>query len=158
MQTVGLVMAEWETTPIDRRPMEILVDSIGLGAGACDRLAQLGLPARGINVSESPAVGNTFLNLRAELWFKAKAWFEKRDCIIPGDERLIGELTTCRYGFQPTSGKMRIESKEDMKRRGLRSPDAADALILSLASEASTALYGSQNSWTRKLESRLQVV
>jgi hypothetical protein len=160
MQTVGLVMAEWETTPLDKRPIEILVDSIGLGAGACDRLAQLGLPARGINVSESPAVGNTFVNLRAELWFKAKAWFEKRDCLIPNDDRLIGELSTIRYGFQEKTGKLKIESKEDMKRRGLRSPDAGDSFILSLASDSSTALYGTAagNSWSRKLVSRLQVV
>jgi hypothetical protein len=136
------------------------VDSIGLGAGACDRLAQLGLPARGINVSESPAVGNTFMNLRAELWFKAKAWFEKRDCLIPNDDRLIGELSTIRYGFQEKTGKLKIESKEDMKRRGLRSPDAGDSFILSLASDSSTALYGTAagNSWNRKLVSRLQVV
>jgi phage terminase large subunit len=45
MQTAGVVRAEWEATDPGRRPAEILVDSIGLGAGVVDRLRELGLPA-----------------------------------------------------------------------------------------------------------------
>ena len=40
-----------------QRPREILVDSIGLGSGVVDRALELGLPVRGINVSESPSYG-----------------------------------------------------------------------------------------------------
>jgi hypothetical protein len=122
MQLTGAVVAEWEALPSSQRPHEILVDSIGLGAGVVDRLRELGLPVRGINVSESPAMGTTYKNLRAELWYKTKAWFEARDCRIPLDEALVAELATVRYFFT-SNGKIQIESKDDIRKRGLKSPD-----------------------------------
>lgn len=161
MQTVGVVMAEWDATPHDRRPVEILVDSIGVGAGVVDRLRQLNLPARGINVSELPAMtGQNYLNLRTELWFKAKAWLEARNCSIPKDERLINELAVVRYGFQAGSQKTKVESKDEMKRRGIGSPDVADAFVLTFASEAGVALYGSSyvSNWQKPIRRRLALV
>jgi len=141
MQTCGVVKHDYDSLPREERPAEILVDSIGLGAGVCDRLRELGLPARGINVAESPSLGATYANLRAELWFRLKGWLEARDCRIPKDEALFGELVAPRYGFT-SSGRMKVEAKEDLKRRGLPSSDRADALCLTLATEAATALYG----------------
>jgi len=132
MQLTGAVVAQYEGTDFKERPSEILVDSIGLGAGVVDRLRELGLPARGINVSESPALGQTYLNLRAELWHKAKAWLEKRDCKLPNNEDLIAELATVRYQFT-SNGKIKIESKDDIRRRGMKSPDMADAFVLTFA-------------------------
>lgn len=122
MQLTGAVVAEWEALMPSQRPHEILVDSIGLGAGVVDRLRELGLPVRGINVSESPAMGTTYKNLRAELWYKCKAWFEARDCRIPADESLVAELATVRYFFT-SNGKIQIESKDDIRKRGMKSPD-----------------------------------
>lgn len=160
MQTSMMVKAEYDSTEEMRRPVEILVDSIGVGAGVVDRLRELGLPARGINVSELPSMTGTYLNLRAELWFKAKAWLEKRDCSIPRDERLQNELATVRYDFQPGSSKLKIESKDDMKKRGLRSPDVADAFVLTFASDAGVALYGTSytSDWQKPLRRRLAIV
>ena len=124
MQLTGAVVAEYEAQKQEDKPESIMVDSIGLGAGVVDRLKELGLPAVGINVSESPSFSpnQTYANLKAELWYKAKAWFEKRDCRIPDDSRLTAELATVRYTFSST-GKTRVESKEDIKKRGLKSPD-----------------------------------
>ena len=68
MQLTGVIKAEWDTLHPNERPAEILVDSIGLGAGVVDRLRELALPVRGINVSESPSMAQTYTNLRAELW------------------------------------------------------------------------------------------
>lgn len=141
MQLTGAVVAEYESLPPSKQPAEILVDSIGLGAGVLDRLRELGLPARGINVAESPAMKGTYANLRAELWFKAKAWLGNRDVKIPNDEQLFAELAAPRYTFT-SSGKMQVESKENMKKRGLGSPDKADALCLCLATDVSTAMHG----------------
>jgi phage terminase large subunit len=141
MQLSGAVVAEYESTPSNVRPAEILVDSIGLGAGVVDRLRELGLPARGINVSESPALGATYTNLRAELWFRAKGWLEARDCKLPKNEDLMAELVGPRFSFT-SNGKMQVESKDAMRKRGLGSPDMADALCLTFASNAATALYG----------------
>lgn len=160
MQTAGVVRAEYDVTEHSRRPVEILVDSIGLGAGVVDRLRELGMPARGINVSESPSMGGTYLNLRAELWFKAKSWLEKLDCRLPKDERLRNELATVRYGFQSGSSKMKIESKDEMKKRGLQSPDVADAFVLTFAGDAGVALYGTsyQSNWSKPIRRRLAIV
>ena len=141
MQLTGAVVAEYNALSFDDRPVEILVDSIGLGAGVVDRLRELKLPARGINVSESPAMGQTYRNLRAELWAKAKAWLEKRDCRMPKDEQLIAELATVRYKFT-SNGKMQVESKDEIRKRGLASPDLADAFVLTFASDAATVSYG----------------
>ncbi len=157
MQTASMIKAEWDATGADRRPVEILVDAIGQGAGVCDRLREFGLPARGINVSESPSTGTTYLNLRAELWFKARAWLERRDCRLPGCNQLRDELCMVRYGFQPNSSKMKVESKDDIRRRAAgRSPDMADAFTLTFASEAGTAMYGASyaSSWSRPMPRR----
>jgi phage terminase large subunit len=102
MQLTGAVVAEYEAAAYEAKPSEILVDSIGLGAGVVDRLRELGLPARGINVSESAAMLSNYRNLRAELWGRAKAWLERRDCRLPKDERLVNELATVRYKFAST--------------------------------------------------------
>lgn len=160
MQTVGVVKSEYDSASEGLKPLEILVDSIGVGAGVVDRLIELGLPARGINVSESPALGNTYMNLRAELWYSAKDWFAKRDCSIPKDERLRGELAMVRYGFQSGSSKLKIESKDEIRKRGHDSPDVADAFVLTFASTAGTALYGRSYSsqWSKPIRRRLALV
>jgi len=142
MQTTGAVVNEYQTAlNSGQKPDEILVDSIGLGAGVVDRLRELNLPVRGVNVAESPALGMKFANLRAELWWRCREWLERRDCKIPKNERLIQELATVRYKFT-SNGKLQLESKDDVKKRGMRSPDIADALCLTFASSAATALYG----------------
>jgi phage terminase large subunit len=142
MQTTGRVKAKWDTTPVDERPFEIFVDSIGLGSGVLDRLRELGLPAQGINVAETPALAETYANVRAELWYKGKAWLEKRDCALPDDLELIQELTSVRYSFT-SSGKLKIESKDEIRKRIGRSCDKADAWLLTLAGDAVGAMYGS---------------
>ena len=155
MQTVGRVVAEYEGLPPSRRPGEILVDSIGVGSGVVDRLRELNLPVRGVNVSESPSMGETYMNLRSELWFKTKGWLEDRSCKIPKNDQLMAELTSIRYSFT-SSGKMKAESKDEMRKRGLASPDLADALCLTMASDAATALSGAFSSWKGSIRRNLR--
>jgi len=159
MQLTGAVVAEFEILPPSERPTEILVDSIGLGAGVVDRLRELNLPARGINVSESPAMGTTYRNLKAELWYKAKSWLEQRDCRLPKDELLIAELATVRYSFT-SNGKIQIEGKDEIRKRGLASPDKADAFCLTFASDAVIGMMGSKAStkWSQPLKRNLSRV
>jgi hypothetical protein len=159
MQTCGVVKSEYDATFGAMRPTEILVDSIGLGAGVCDRLRELGLPARGINVSESPSMGELYTNLRAELWFRLKGWLEARDCRLPNEEGLFAELVSPRYSFA-SNGKRKVESKDEMKRRGLPSPDKADALCLTMATDAATALYGvaAGGGWNKPLRRMIKGV
>lgn len=132
MQLTGLIVEEYYATHEDERPAEILVDSIGIGAGVVDRLAELELPVRGINVAESAAVTEKFHRLRDELWWRGRQWFEARDCCIPDDDKLVSELAAPTYDFS-SSGKIIVESKSDMKKRGLKSPNLADAFLLTFA-------------------------
>jgi phage terminase large subunit len=155
MQTVGRVKAEYDGLPISLRPAEILVDVIGMGGGVVDRLRELGLPVRGINVGESPSMGDTYTNLRAELWFKMRGWLEQRGAKLPRNEQLIAELTSIRYSFA-SSGKMKAESKDEMRKRGLASPDLADAVCLTLASDAATAMGGKTSKWGQPLRRGLK--
>jgi hypothetical protein len=146
METVGIILAEYESVPYDQRPSDILIDSIGLGSGVVDRLIELDLPARGVNVAESPALGQRYMKLRDELWFRAKEWLEARDCKMPEDETLIHELSSVRYGIT-SNGKFKCEGKDQMKRRGLKSPDLADAFVLTFASQAVRASGQSYTSY-----------
>ena len=157
MALTGAVLHEYESADFKDRPAEILVDSIGLGAGVVDRLRELKLPARGINVGESPAFKGQYMNLRAELWAKAKAWLEARDCKLPRDERLVNELSSPRYSFM-SNGKLKLESKDDMKRRGLASPDVADAFVLTFASEAATGGGVYAPTWTKPVKRQIRGV
>ena len=135
MQTVGVIMAEYESTPFPERPSEMLIDSIGLGAGVVDRLVELDMPARGINVAESASMTDRYVRLRDELWFRCREWLEAKDCTLPDQEELINELTSVRYEIL-SSGKFKVESKDQLKKRGFRSPDIADSLMLTFASNA----------------------
>jgi hypothetical protein len=157
MQTVGRVKAEYDGLPSHLRPREIMVDVIGMGGGVVDRLRELNVPVRGINVAESPSMGDTYINLRAELWFKMRGWLEQRGSKLPKNEQLIAELTSIRYSFA-SSGKMKAESKDDMRKRGLSSPDYADAVCLTLASDAATALGGKASTWGKPLRRNLKGV
>lgn len=159
MQLTGAVKADYDATAPSKRPMEIIVDSNGFGAGVLDRLRELGLPARGLNVSERAMAKDTYLNMRAELWFKCKAWLEGMDVSLPKDDGLYAELAAPRYMFT-SSGKMQVESKEAMKKRGVRSPDRADALCLALAGDFATMAYGSSRStsWNKPLKRNIRGV
>ena len=132
----------------DEPPEEILVDSIGLGAGVLDRLRELDISARGVNVSESPAMADRYANLRAELWDLTKQWFSE-EVQIPNDDSLIADLTAPRYSFN-SSGKMIVESKAETKKRLGRSTDFADSLVLTFASTAA----GASGQYRRKKRGR----
>lgn len=142
MQTVGRVFREYLETPEAQRPTSINVDVIGLGAGVADRLRELGAPARGVNVGEAAAIDERrFMRLRDELWFRVRDWFDARDVTIPQDDALVAELVAPKYKIE-SSGKLKVESKDDMKKRGVRSPNKADSLCLTFAG-------GEHAHWTR---------
>ena len=81
MQLCGAIKNRYDNEQAMNQPQEILVDVIGLGAGVVDRLLEVGLPVRAINVAESPSTKGTYLNLRAELWFKVRDWLAGRDAV-----------------------------------------------------------------------------
>lgn len=149
MQLSGTIKAIWDATPEKGRPTEICVDSIGQGAGVADRLREMGLPCRDLNVSEAPAIKGRYLNQRAELWFEMREWFETRAVNIKGDRKLLAELVGVRYKMS-SSGKLQIESKDELRKRSKerRSPDVADALMMTFAGTAIQATHGSTQSYS----------
>lgn len=158
MQLAAQIKSEWDLLTFDTRPDMILVDVIGIGAGVLDRLREMGLPARGVNVAESPALAkSSYVKLKDELWDKCRAWFERRDCRIPRDTHLVEELALVKKDYSP-AGKMRVESKKELKRRGERSPDRADALVLTFAHTAAKALYGSAGKARKPLRRKVKGV
>lgn len=162
MELTGRVKAEWDQTPMDERPSSICVDAIGMGAGVADRLAELGLPARHINVSESPAMrDNVYLNLRAEVWYvSVKQWFLERACSLAGDKQLATELTWLLQDYT-SSGKLKGPDKDKIRKdhRGT-SPDLADAFALTFLDQAVSALHGHMGggSWKEPLQRNVTYV
>lgn len=146
MELCGIILNEYETTPIMERPETICIDVIGIGAGVVDRCLELGLPARGINVAESAALSGTYMRQRDELWGRAKEWFEQKECKIPDDQALIHELGLPRFSFTST-GKIKIESKDELKKRGHPSPNVADAFIMTFSEQAIGASHGTRYNW-----------
>lgn len=131
MQVVGAIVNE---AKLDK-PDEICVDTIGLGSGVADRLREMGHNVRDVNVSESSAMNPNANKLRDELWLSVKDWLATKSVRLPADDQLRHELVAPRYSFT-SSGKVVVESKDSMRKRRMRSPDLADALCLTFASQA----------------------
>jgi phage terminase large subunit len=119
---------------LEDKPDALCVDSTGIGGGVQDRLAQMGFSPIGIDFGSS-ALDARFADRRSEMWWNMHLWIKKGQGCIPNDPELRAELTGPTYGF--TTGqkitKLKLESKDDMKKRGLTSPDKADALALTFA-------------------------
>jgi phage terminase large subunit len=130
MQTAGLIKLEYDSAK--EKPSVINVDVIGIGSGVVDRLNELGLPVKGVNVAESASACEQYNRLRDELWFLGREWLEARDCRLADDDELIGELVTPKFQIL-SSGKIKVEGKDELKKRGVASPNRADAWLLTFA-------------------------
>ena len=144
IQLSALIREEYDAAAT--KPVEICIDVIGVGAGVVDICASThNLPVRGVNVAERPAIhSDKYERLRDELWFKMKEWFGGYQCSLPKAqsedveklmEVFMDEMTSPRFAFTP-SGKLKVESKPQMKARGLKSPDLAEAFLMTFASHS----------------------
>ena len=124
----------------------VAIDGIGIGAGVVDQLKRFGLPVIDINVSSKSSEPKTYFNLRAQLYGQVKEWLATAD--IPYDESLRDDLVSINFSY---NNKLQIllESKKDMKRRGIASPDGGDALSYSLVSN--TLQYSPKRIQPRKI-------
>jgi phage terminase large subunit len=130
MQTVGRVRAILADFP----PMErIKVDVIGIGAGVADRLTEENYPVDPVNVAEQANDPEAFASLRHELWWTLRERFQEGRIEGPIDDVTMGQLSSVRYKYDSKHTRPVIESKEDAKKRGVRSPDRAEALMLAFA-------------------------
>lgn len=108
-----------------------MIDLTGWGVGVYDCGTSWGRKWHGIMVASSSGDPACF-NKRAEIWWKLSKWL-KDGGAIPNDVDLHDDLIGPQYFYQRSSNKIQIERKEDMKKRGLASPDLADSLALTFA-------------------------
>jgi hypothetical protein len=135
MTLAGKVAEVWNQYSADA----VFVDGGGVGGGVVDRLRQMHIPVIDVQFGSKPDdtgyltgdEGVRYANKRAEIWGSMRAWL-KSGGAIPGDQELRQQLTNLQYAFN-VRNEIQLEKKEDMKKRGLSSPDIADALALTFA-------------------------
>ena len=129
--TLAGIVAQFE----DKYKTDATFVDVGWGTGVIDRLRQLGRNPLPVNFGGS-AIQERFYNKRAEMWVLMKEWLEDGGVLLrEGEEHaedLYADLTVAEYGQSP-KGKIALESKKEIKKRGLPSPDMADALALTFA-------------------------
>lgn len=104
----------------------------GMGNGVIDQLTRLGRSPIAVyfgGKSSSPK----YLNKRAQMWGNVKDWL-KLGGALPDNRDIYDDLTSVEY-HMTLKGQIQLERKEDMKKRGLASPDLADGLALTFAEE-----------------------
>lgn len=114
----------------DRHKPEATFIDVGWGTGVIDRLRQLGRHPVPVNFG-SKSSNERYSNKRTEMWVGIKEWLESGGSIPPNAD-LADDLAGPEYSFAP-NGKIILERKKDMKKRGLASPDIGDALALTFA-------------------------
>lgn len=154
MEVVGIV----NEIIRQERPHKVCIDVGGLGAGVVDRLRELGHGdiIVSVNAGAKPLNAEHYYNKRSEMWGELKQWLTDTPCQIPNSDSLHADLCGLKYKIDSNS-RLRLESKEDAKKRGVRSPDEADALCLTFALPSSAyATEQTQSKITKKLASNLK--
>lgn len=131
MQTVGRIVTILENEDIDR----VCIDVGGVGAGVVDRLREVIDPKMiyPVNFGSKPFEESKYLNKRAEMWAQMKLWFEDlAGCQVVDSDELQSDLINVKYTIDSNS-RLKLEAKDQMKKRGVRSPDGGDALALTFA-------------------------
>jgi hypothetical protein len=108
----------------------VFVDGGGVGGGVIDRLRQLGYQITEVNFGEKPIDPKRYANKRSEMWVTMSEWLTIG--AIENSELLLTDLTAVEYDYDK-SQRLLLKSKDDMKARGLASPDHGDALALTFA-------------------------
>ena len=107
----------------------VFVDEGGVGGGVVDRLRELGEPVYGVHFGGRAPHRTRFFNMRSEFFWELRMLLNDGLLTLPRDEELAGQLLSLRYDVS-SSGQVRLQGKREMRKRGLPSPDKADALAL----------------------------
>ena len=126
MDLVGQVTLE-----ADRWEPDMIFVDVGYAPGVYDRVKQLGYPCMPVKFGGKP-IDDRFENKRAEMWFNFIEWVKDGGC-LPDEPALITDLCAPTYNMNNIRGKIQLESKDSMRKRGLRSPDIGDAGAMTVA-------------------------
>ena len=112
-----------------------------------------------VNAGSAPLDGARYRNKKSEMWATMKEWLNETPVQIPDSDSLHADLCGVKYKFDSNT-RLIMESKEDMKKRGLRSSDEADALALTFALPDSALLANKStddvlNSLTESFNARM---
>ncbi|HEY9414749.1 MAG TPA: hypothetical protein VIQ30_08335 [Pseudonocardia sp.] len=128
-ETTGHVIAAKR----EHKAHEVRVDGVGVGAGVVDELLEHGHDVVDMQSGARALDREHFANARAEWWWGLRERFEQGDIDLdPGDEELAAQLGAMKYTYT-SRGQVLVESKDDMRKRGIPSPDRADAVMLAKA-------------------------
>ena len=142
VQVVGKVIEMLQKfRQLGRECNGLFIDGGGLGAGVVDQLRHLGYNPIDVNFGNK-AVDEAYRYRVDEMWGGIRDHLGT--LYLPKDQALKEQLTQREYSFTP-AGKLQLEQKVELKKRGLTSPDIADALALTYASEVSMHLYRAQS-------------
>lgn len=145
---------------LDLEAEGVAIDEVGIGGGVYDILTRRNLPGLvGVTVSAAANDKAQFHRLRDEIWGMMRdkcmrAAYSFPDLLVPGEQesygqRLANELSSVMYSFD-ANGAIVIESKLQMRTRGVKSPNIADALGVSEALySTSYRLWGSKRAKDR---------
>ncbi|AYJ85770.1 hypothetical protein D3Y57_07025 [Sphingomonas paeninsulae] len=113
---------------------QAVIEEVGMGIGVVETLEDMGFADQvwGINPGTSATEPELYLNLRCEMWALMKEWLEGA-VELPNLPDLTDDLVSVKRKPSGSNNKLRLETKDEMRRRGLRSPDMADALALTFA-------------------------
>src|SRR3990167_7938490 len=128
------------------KKIKVKLDATGMGWAVVDLLKEWQKEGRfaaeiiGVNVSEQALDKGKYANTRAEMWWNGRELLAPKvtdsgsyykEVKIVGDQQTLSQLSYPTYKNN-SAGKIQIESKAEMKRRGLHSPDRAEAILLAL--------------------------
>ena len=117
---------------------EVTGDADGMGGPICDRLKQLGWNINRFH-GNSTSTDIDCKNLITDCWINLAKKIRARQLILPNNQEFKLQLTS-RKSFMNQSGKLCLESKEDMRSRGIPSPDIADAVAMACSNPKSGIL------------------
>jgi len=127
--------------PYRQRIREVSIDKAGMGAYFCHHFeTDLGYNVNAINVGEKTDFPDRFANLKAQLYWSLRETFQEGAIYGIDDELMISQLASLRYELTPR-GLIAIEKKEVAAKRGVKSPDRAEALMLAFAARAPGSRY-----------------
>lgn len=144
----NMTLAQRIAAQYDHHEPDALFIDAGRGEGVIDRLRQLGYPAIEVNFGGKPADPVRYANKRSEMWDKCREWIEAGGA-LPNMPDLKTDLVSPTYKMD-ASDRMVLEAKDDIKKRGGRSPDIADALVLTFAAPVRPKLKVTDGSNTAK--------
>jgi len=128
MQVAGRVLHHYKELVRDHYPPEVIrIDSIGQ-PGVYDRLLELGLPVEEFIASAAAFEDQRFLNCRAEAYWGLKDLMEDEHVDLPDNEDMQKQMIGIKW--ETPAGRIQIESKDKMRRRGVKSPDIVDAIVI----------------------------